>query len=94
METVPVRASVKRGVTNAELLAQFVRSAEGRLAPEVIEKYASGIRDAFRYFTTQEAREIPVSEWSKEGVWEYVHFMENNYCAHYRHLPWAGEDAA
>ena len=94
VETVPVRATVKRGVTNAELLAQFARSAEGRLSPAVIEKYVSGIRDAFRYFQTPEGREVPVAEWSKEGVWEYVHFMENNYCANYRQLPWAGESAA
>lgn len=94
VETVPVRSTVKRSVSNAELLAQFARSAEGRLSPQVIEKYGSGIRDAFRYFTTSEGREVPVSEWTKEGVWEYVHFMENNYCANYRHLPWAGEGAA
>ena len=94
VETVPVRATVTRGVTNAEFLAQFVRSAEGRLAPAVIEKYVSGIRDACRYFIAQDGREIPVAEWSKEGMWGYVHFMENNYCANYRHLPWAGESAA
>lgn len=91
--TVPVRSTVKRGVSNADLLAQFARSAEGRLSPQVIEKYVSGIRDAFRYFHN-DGREVPVSEWTKPLVWEYVHFMENNYCANLRALPWAGEGAA
>lgn len=93
VETVPVRSTVKRGVTNGELLSQFTRSAEGRLSPQVVEKYVSGIRDAFRYFH-HDGHETPVSEWTKPGVWEYVHFMENNYCANLRSLPWAGEGAA
>lgn len=87
VETVPVKPSVKRDVSNGELLAQFERAVQGRLAPAVITKYKASVQDAFNYFRTPEGVEVPVRSWSKETVWEYAHFVENNYCSFYKLLP-------
>ena len=94
VQTVSVKSSVKRDVSNDELLAQFERAVQGRLAPAVIAKYVSAARDAFNYFRTPEGKEIPVRSWSKEAVWEYAHFVENNYCSSFRLLPLVGEPQA
>jgi len=90
VQTVPVKPSVKRDVSNGELLAQFERAVQGRLAPAVIRKYVANVQDAFNYFRTPAGEEVPVRSWSKEEVWEYAHFLENNYCSNFRALPLVG----
>lgn len=61
MQTVSVKSSVKRDVSNEDLLAQFERAVQGRLAPAVIAKYVSAARDAFNYFRTRDTAPLPVS---------------------------------
>lgn len=91
VQVVQVKPSVRKDVTNAELLENFRRSV--KLAPNVLANYTGAVKDAFRYFTTPEGREVPVREWTKEGVWNYIHYCEANYCASFRAAPYRPEQA-
>jgi hypothetical protein len=86
VEIVPVRPSLRRDVSNAELILSYKRTMEGKLAPKTLEGYLLSLADAFRYFHVEE-REVPARAWTKEEVWSYLHYVESNYCGSYRPAP-------
>jgi hypothetical protein len=69
--------------SNVELLEGCVESLRGKLADKGIRKTTGYVLDAIRYFRVSD-QEIPVREWTKEGVWKYVSFVKDNYCAELR----------
>jgi hypothetical protein len=71
------------GLSNEELLRDFERSLDGKLADNTLLGYTHSIRDAIRYFRTSEGEEVPVALWTRDAVWKYVQFVEDNYCANY-----------
>jgi hypothetical protein len=85
VEVVPVRPGVKIGVTNAELVESFLRMS--KLSEGALASYRSAIRDFVRYMKHPDGREISAREWTKDAVWAYLHFVEANYCAHFRSIP-------
>src|SRR5438067_2085428 len=91
-EVVPVRTTVQKDVSNAELLESFQRATAGKMSAKTLESYCGSLRDALRYFTT-EGREVPLRSWTKENVWAYVHFVEANYCASFAPAPFRPEKA-
>ena len=83
-DTAVVRALLSKKLSNAELLAAFARAQQGKLASKTIRTYSSFVEDALAYVRGPDGREIPLSRWTKETVWEYVHYMEANYCRYFR----------
>ncbi|MFA5860684.1 MAG: hypothetical protein WDA16_03220 [Candidatus Thermoplasmatota archaeon] len=80
-DSVVVRAVLSKTLMNPELLAAFARSVQGKMAAKsTIRQYIGYLRDALDYVRDAEDREIHVSLWKKETVWEYVHYVEANYC--------------
>lgn len=92
VEVVPVRPGIRLGVTNEELVESFSRSS--KLSKSALRSYTGSIRDFVRFMKHPEGREVPAKEWSKEGVWAYLHFVEANYCANWRVAGYAGKEAA
>ncbi len=85
VEVVPVRPSVKTGITNNELVELFMRST--KLSRTALASYTSAIRDYLRFMKHPDGREIPAAEWTKESIWAHLHFVEANYCASFRTVP-------
>lgn len=80
-DSVVVRAKLSKTLTNAELFAAFSRSLHGKLAPDSsIPHYLGHVKDALAYARDEDGEELHVSLWTKEHVWEYIHYMEANYC--------------
>ena len=92
VQTIAVRPSFRQDATNPDLLEAFLRAQQGKIAQKTIENYAASIRDAIRYFQA-DGNEVPVRLWSKEAMWEYLHYMEANYCANFSGAPFGQEGA-
>lgn len=90
-EIVVVRAKGSATLTNAELLADFGRALKGKVAPQSVPIYVSHCKDAIAFMRDEQDDEIHVSLWTKESIWDYIRFMEANYCKFYRvsNTPWA-----
>src|SRR5688572_18743607 len=92
VQTVSVRSTVDRTLTNLELVAMWETAWGGdRMGRDVFARYKRHVLDAIRYFVHPETEaEVPVREWTKEGLWEYLQFVENNYCAFFRNMTLGG----
>lgn len=86
VQTVTVRPTVKPGTSNAELHDMWQDAMPGKLGKGTVKMYSSVIKDAQRYFTTDDGREIPVAKWGKSDVWGWVHFIEGNYCGNFKQI--------
>lgn len=75
-----VRVSLSREHTNAQLLSAFLRNQQGKLAPHTIYQYGLHVADLVAYFQRPDGSELHASLWTKELLWEYIHYMEANYC--------------
>ena len=80
----PVHIQVRKDQTNQELLDAFANAVKGKIADKTLEGYMNSLRDVVRYFRDPDGSEIPVSRWTKQEVWNYLHFVENNYCASFK----------
>lgn len=85
VEVVAVRPSVRPTMTNLELLENFVRTS--KLSKSALAGYKCSIRDFILYMRQADGREVPAREWTKDAVWAHLHFVEANYCAHFRAVP-------
>lgn len=83
-ETVIVRSTLSESLTNAEILDAFERGQKGKIADKTIEQYGAIIRDTLAYVRAPAGGELPLSLWTKETIWEYVHHVEANYCRFFR----------
>ena len=90
-DSVVVRAGLSKTLTNAELVAAFARAQQGKLHPKTIEGYVSFVADAMAYARGEASAELHVSKWTRETLWEYIHYVEGNYCRSFRavNAPWA-----
>jgi hypothetical protein len=83
VQTISVRPSVQQDLGNEELLTLFLRGLGNSVAGTTHERFENQVREAVRYFTRPDGREIPVREWTKEEFWGYVHYAESSYCANF-----------
>lgn len=91
-DSVIVRAQLSKTLSNAELFGAFGRAIQGKMDPtDVIPHYLSHMKDILAYMQDEDGNELPVSLWTKETIWEYIHYVEANYCRSLRIInsPWA-----
>lgn len=88
------RPRIGANLSNEELLISFEKSVGPTLAPATLKGYAASIRDAIRYFRTAENQEIPVRAWTKTDLSSYIDFVQSNYCANFRQIPFRLPPAA
>lgn len=78
-------------MTNLELLETFRRTAE--LSEDCLTNYTGSLKDAIAYFRKPDGRELPLREWTKDGMWKYLLYVRSNYCASFRTAPYRPQDA-
>lgn len=79
-DVVTSRVVLSRSLSNNEVLEAWRRSMVGKLSEHGIRQYSAAIRDCIAYVRDADGREIPLSAWTRDTVWEYVHYVEANYC--------------
>lgn len=94
VQTVSVRATFSKDATNADLLAQFERSSVGKIAAVTIQHYSASLKNAILYFRNPDGTEVPARRWTKEMVWDYIHFIESNYCRFFQTANFQGDPTA
>lgn len=82
------REEVRRDLSNVELVEECIRRS--KLSKKTLRFYRCFCLDAVSYFRDAEGREVPVREWTKAQVWEYVHHVEGSYCSHFRQIAMNG----
>ncbi len=84
LQIVPVEIASTPTRTNAELVKEWERSYEGKIANTTVRQYLGVIKDIVAYMKDDKDREIPVARWTKAQVWGYLRFVEANYCAQFK----------
>ncbi|GEM_PF-1923496 len=85
VQTVTVKPTLDKALSNAALVEMWESAWGGdRMGRKVFSRYKRVVLDAIGYFRHPDGREIPAREWTKEGVWDYLQFVEKNYCAAFK----------